>query len=162
MCWSPFFATKTVQIGIHNYFLIMRSLQSCWYVKKWSAEYLLYAIISLLQVSARKCSCDFGIYTWRNVSLLKDYFSCVFSIQLHIKITWCYWNAFPILWLLVRRNPWRKETIDMMTWCLFPHQMVTFSASLALCAGNSPVTGEFPAQRPLTRSFYVFVDLRLN
>ena len=33
---------------------------------------------------------------------------------------------------------------------------------LALCAGNSPVTGEFPAQWPVTRSFDVFFDLRLN
>ena len=40
--------------------------------------------------------------------------------------------------------------------------METFSASLVLCAGNSPVTGEFPAQRPVTRSFDVFFDLRLN
>ena len=39
------------------------------------------------------------------------------------------------------------------------HQMETFSASLAICAENSPVTGEFPAQRPVTRSFDVF-DLR--
>ena len=30
------------------------------------------------------------------------------------------------------------------------HQMETFSALLALCAGNSPVTGGFPAQRPVT------------
>ena len=30
------------------------------------------------------------------------------------------------------------------------------------CAGNSPVTGEFPAQRPVTRSFDVFFDLRPN
>ena len=30
-----------------------------------------------------------------------------------------------------------------------------------LC-GNSPVTGEFPAQRPVTRSFDVFFDLRPN
>ena len=36
------------------------------------------------------------------------------------------------------------------------------SALLAICAGNSPVTGEFPAQRPVTRSFDVFLDLRLN
>ena len=28
--------------------------------------------------------------------------------------------------------------------------------------GNSPVTGEFPWQRPVTRSFDVFFDLRLN
>ena len=40
--------------------------------------------------------------------------------------------------------------------------METFSALLALCAGNSPVTGEFPAQRPVTRSFDVFFDLRQN
>ena len=42
------------------------------------------------------------------------------------------------------------------------HQMETFSALLAICAGNSPVPGEFPARRPMTRSFDVFFDLRLN
>ena len=40
--------------------------------------------------------------------------------------------------------------------------METFSALLAICAGNSPVPGEFPAQRPVARSFNVFFDLRLN
>ena len=38
------------------------------------------------------------------------------------------------------------------------HQMETFSALLALCAGKSPVTSEFPAQRPVMRSFDVFFD----
>ena len=42
------------------------------------------------------------------------------------------------------------------------HQMETFSALLALCAGNSLVIGELPSQRPVTRSFDVFFDLRLN
>ena len=42
------------------------------------------------------------------------------------------------------------------------HQMETFSALLAICAGNLPVPGEFPAQRPVTRSFDVFFDLRLT
>ena len=50
----------------------------------------------------------------------------------------------PRLW------PWRR------------HQMETFSALLAICVGNSPVTGEFPSQRPVTRSFDGFFDLRLN
>ena len=36
------------------------------------------------------------------------------------------------------------------------------SALLAFCVGNSPATGEFHAQRPVTRSFDVFFDLRLN
>ena len=60
--------------------------------------------------------------------------------------------------------------------------MEPFSALLAFCARNSPVIGEFPAQefqeaifaeialnsldktaqRPVTRSFDVFFDLRLN
>ena len=40
--------------------------------------------------------------------------------------------------------------------------METFSVLLVLCAGNSPVTGEFPSQRPLTRNFDVFFDLHLN
>ena len=47
-----------------------------------------------------------------------------------------------------------------ITW--WRHQIETFSALLAFCAGNSPVTGEFPSQRPVTRSFDVFLDLRLN
>ena len=42
------------------------------------------------------------------------------------------------------------------------HQMETFSALLALCAGKSSVTGEFPSQRPVTQSFDVLFDLRLN
>ena len=33
---------------------------------------------------------------------------------------------------------------------------------LAIYAGNPPAPGEFPAQRPVTRSFDVFFDLRLN
>ena len=39
--------------------------------------------------------------------------------------------------------------------------METLSALLALCAGNLPVTGEFPTQRPVTQSFDVLFDLRL-
>ena len=40
--------------------------------------------------------------------------------------------------------------------------MEPFSALLAFCAGKSPVSGEFPAQRSVTWSFDVFFDLRLN
>ena len=42
------------------------------------------------------------------------------------------------------------------------HQMETFFALLVICAGNSLVPGEFPTQRPVTRSFDVFFDLRLD
>ena len=50
------------------------------------------------------------------------------------------------------------ELITLRTW--WRHQMETFSALLALCVGNSPVTGGFPPQRQVTRSFDVFFDLR--
>ena len=56
-----------------------------------------------------------------------------------------------ILWV-----PWE----NICAW--WRHEMGTFSALLALCAGNSPVTGEFPAQRPVTWSFDVFLDLHPN
>ena len=54
-------------------------------------------------------------------------------------------------------TPLRAELI--FAW--WRHQMEPFSALLALCAGNSPVTGEFTFQRPVTRSF-VFFDLHLG
>ena len=43
---------------------------------------------------------------------------------------------------------------DVIKWKHFPRYW-------SFCAGNSPVTGEFPSQRPVTRSFDVFY-LRLN
>ena len=66
------------------------------------------------------------------------------------------------------RNPTRlcivlfklSDVERSFTW--WRHQMETFSALPALCAGNSPVTGEFPSQRPVTQSFGVSFDLRLN
>ena len=42
------------------------------------------------------------------------------------------------------------------------HKMEAFSALLAICEENSPVPGGFPAQRPVTRSFDVLIDLCLN
>ena len=51
-------------------------------------------------------------------------------------------------------------TMKGSTW--WRHQMEIFSSLLALCVGNSPVTGEFPAQRTVTWSFDIFFDLRLN
>ena len=66
----------------------------------------------------------------------------------------------PWLWYL---SAFFEEASEF--YCNFPwwlHQMETFSVLLAICAGNSPIPGEFPAQRPVTRSFDVFFDLRLN
>ena len=72
----------------------------------------------------------------------------MFFIGIGSQCQWSYPEGSKLLAKL--EHPWRR------------HQMETFSTLLALCAGNSPVTGEFPSQRPVTRSFDVFIDLRLN
>ena len=60
----------------------------------------------------------------------------------------------PIIVIVPLRQPWIMwSNQSMMT-----SSNGNISALLALCAGNSPV----PAQRPVTRSFKVFFDLRLN
>ena len=51
---------------------------------------------------------------------------------------------------------WGRMThMCVSTW--WRHQMETFFALLAICAGNSSAPGEFPTQRPATRSFDVFL-----
>ena len=57
--------------------------------------------------------------------------------------------------------PWISLS-DYISGCDWSHEMETFSALLVLCAGNSPVIGEFPSQRPVTRSFDIFFDLKLK
>ena len=53
---------------------------------------------------------------------------------------------------------WDVSLMDNMMTSLSEN---TFRVTGLLC-GNSPVTGEFPSQRSVTRSFDVFFDLRLN
>ena len=57
----------------------------------------------------------------------------------------------------LRCDPWTSVSYTGQSW--WRHQMETFSALLALCVGNSPVSGDFPTQRPVTR-INVFFDLR--
>ena len=76
--------------------------------------------------------------------LLKLSESRGFLVQYLLHAALLYWQ------LISCHTAWRR------------YQMETVSALLAICAGNSPVPGELPAQRPVTRSFDVFFDLRLN
>ena len=84
------------------------------------------------------------------VSLFKSNFYCEDRVPVDI-IYGC-----PIL-------KWAAETwlINRVPGSWWRHRMEAFSALLAICAGNSPVSGEFPTQRPVTRSF-VYFDLRPN
>ena len=60
------------------------------------------------------------------------------------------------------QGPKHRERFDTILTIWWRNQIETFSASLALCAGNSPVTDEIPSQRPVMRSFDVFFDLHLD
>ena len=64
-----------------------------------------------------------------------------------------FWIHLNMYWLFMSFNhhhylqqqqlqPWHDDVIKE-----------TFSALLTFCEGNPPVTGEFPSQRPVTRSF---------
>ena len=64
------------------------------------------------------------------------------TLEFELRVTNCCWNS-PL-------EPW------------WGHQLEIFSALLALCAGNSPVTSEFLTQCLVTPSFDVFFDLCLN
>ena len=79
----------------------------------------------------------------------------------------------PPRWTSIRRwmSHWMSQAVVLQCNSFNCHSLAklwmkssngTFSALLAICAGNSPVTGEVPAQRPVTRSFDVFFYLRLN
>ena len=71
----------------------------------------------------------------------------VYSIDQFVKTT-------DDLYLIFKGELWN------ISW--WRHQMKLFSALPAPCEGNPPVTGEFPSQKPVTRSFPVFFDQRLN
>ena len=77
----------------------------------------------------------------------------------------------PAIYLISYSNLWAESSfvkhmcrnipgMGLESW--WRNQMEKFSALLAICVGNSPVRGEFPAQRPVTGSFDVFFDLHPN
>ena len=72
------------------------------------------------------------LFVMRHVAIAGDTILVLFHILMSLQLIWR---------LGTRRSWWR-------------YQMETFSALLALCAGNSPVPDEFPAQRPVTWSFH--------
>ena len=73
----------------------------------------------------------------------------VLSIKLHIQMGTLLYMY--IIWQWVKI----KTQDDVIKWKHFPRYW-------PFCAGNSPVTGEFPSQRPVTRCFDIFFDLRPN
>ena len=105
----------------------------------------------------------------------------IFTISDNAEI--CAWTKYELKWPKMLTN-YFQEPIKSMPYCVtskintpsfqgfffarkrytsnrystwWRHQMETFASLLALCAGNSQVPGEFPLQKPVTRSFDFFL-----
>ena len=97
------------------------------------------------------------------------YFQLDPSEQTSIKFEWLCKSFLSTISNYISRQHFFSTFLLPMVWACrtapipwWRHQMEQFSALLALCAGKSPATGEFPTQTPVTRSFDVFLDLCLN
>ena len=112
----------------------------------------------------------------RSASVFVQAMACRLTAPSHF-LNQCWIIISSILWHLLERHFTLRGEATMLCYqfennsfiitSLFPtgwwrHQMEIFSALLAICAGNSPVTGEFPSQRPVAWNFDVFFDPRLN
>ena len=75
-------------------------------------------------------------FRWEFILFIKTHFYRGHSLNIS-------WRSTHPLYLYFLFTRWR-------------HEMEICSALLALCAGNSQVTGELPSQRPMTQSFDVF------
>ena len=83
------------------------------------------------------------------------------SVEHHFHI----WQVSAVVTLVkykcgLKYQPTQLQYYSMVKW--WHHQKETFFQLLALCAGNSLVTSEFPSQRLVMQSFDIFFDLRLN
>ena len=130
-------------------------------------------MITFIAFSLIWCACNvFGmslVYTWTYFSQLwarsshftKTYLAHVLTVIIQSDKDLYVTILSPVPWpvhisTLTRSSLCDLEDYgDVIKWKNFPRYW-------PFCAGNSPVTGEFPAQRPVTRSFAAFFDLRLN
>ena len=101
---------------------------------------------------------DYGLSS--NSCTLITSFSCLLSMLILIPLT-LFWFIYYILLFHSINMYWQSLWSVNSTNSWWRHQMEAFSALLPLC-GEFTGPGEFPAQRPVTRSFDVFFDLRLN
>ena len=118
---------------------------------------------------------------WRDHATMCYYIEAGWRMQNHMRLGTIlgYDNGFvpvqrqAIIWTsidLLSIRPWgtnfNEISIKFKSFhsrkLIWRHHMETFSALLPVCARKPPVTGGFPSQRPVTRSFDVFFDLRLN
>ena len=125
----------------------------------------IYCVMNIHKIISERCrevahpACHWGSSSWHKFNLTNPTMHLPIShnapfvtemcTHVHISVTkWCI-----VVYLSCGILPWPPP--------MMASSNGNTSALLALCAGNSPVIGEFPSQRPVTRSFDVFFDLHL-
>ena len=107
--------------------------------------------------------------TWLSVTIVySNYITCM---RMFNKALWSDWLRFRVTMIIAWYSDKRishlyvlytKRNTRLSHYSCWRHQIETFSALLAICAGNSPVIDEFPALRSVTRSFDFLFHLRMN
>ena len=134
----------------------------------WEIQWGISLSSSLLLFLFRSISLCIYVYMYTHTHTCTHISTPVFAVGQRKKVTavthfktWQRMNRTFVSFIHYISNSWRFRLIThfqtigkvlLHSW--WRHQMETLSALL--------VPGEFPAQRPVTRSFYVFFDLRLN
>ena len=103
------------------------------------------------------CECK-----WVNMTDIADHQNISWIKQFSFGIISCCSSIMKVQLQFKWNSPCGPQcTNSFITW--WRHQMETFSALLALCAGNSPVPVNFPHKGQWRRALMgVFFDLRLN
>ena len=109
---------------------------------------------SIQKQEALRIKCEMAAILQRT---FQDSFSCMKIAEYWLKF---HRHLFSRVKLRIWQQQFSLNSDGAIPW--WRYQMETFSMLLALCAGNSPGTGEFPLQRPVTPSFDVSFDMHLN
>ena len=143
--WAPVlkFSNADGILSLHIIFIGNKSLQNC---EKKSISYMTIFMIQCISLFVSLSCRSPTNYSY------KSCFLCALKNKKHSLIP-SKLNVFKCVGMF---KTFRLKCVEILSW--WRHQMETFSALLVICAGNSPV----PTQRPVTRSFDVFFDLRLN
>ena len=141
--------TSFAAISFETTWMMVASPMSLWLL--WwppTGSSMFMVVVMLLMYSVLYCLYSVGNKITTIITTDEIYDITVYDLELHNAALLPHSGS----WLLL--CPHVLRLLLLLSW--WRHQMETFSALLAICAGNSPVSGEFPAERPVTRSFDVF------
>ena len=131
------------QVMILNEWIVAPKQQYIFWIacKTSLTKYIVINSLACIQHATKRCvTCGSHSQSW-SARETPHHFKDQRSVQ--ITTTFRYTHGHHILF----HQPSNHD--DVIKWI--------FSVLQAICAGNSPVTGEFPAQRPVTQSFDVFL-----